>query len=91
MEEDITSIKKKDTWTLMKAPKSCKSIGVKWVYKLKKNLLGEVMKHKTRLEVKGYRQRYKIDYDEVFSLVTHFESICILITSSAQECWSFHH
>ena len=75
----------------MKAPKSCKPIGIKWVYKLKKNLISEVVKDKVRLVVKGYRQRYKIYYDEVFSHVSHFKSIHILIALAAQECWSLHH
>ena len=91
MEEEITSIEKNDTWKLVKAPKSCKPIGVKWVYKLKKNPLGEIVKHKARLVVKGYRQRYGIDYEEVFAPVARFESIRILIALAAQECWSLHH
>ena len=89
MEEEITSIEKNDTWKLVKAPKSCKPIGVKWVYKLKKNPLGEIVKHKTRLVVKGYRQRYGIDYDEVFAHVAR--QICILISLTGQECWSLRH
>ena len=91
MEEEITSIEKNDMWTLVKAPKSCKPIGVKWLYKLKKNRLGEIVKHKARLVVKGYRQRYRIDYDEKFFLVARFESIRILIALAAQECWCLHH
>ena len=75
----------------MKDPNSCKPIGVKWVYKLKKNLLGEIVKHKARLVVKGYRQRYGIDHDDVFAPVAHFESISILIALATQECWSLHH
>ena len=73
------------------APKSCKPIGVKWVYKLKKNPFSKIVKHKARLVVKGYRQRCKIDYDEVFAPVNRFESICILIVLAAQKCWSLHH
>ena len=76
MLQEIASIEKNDTWMLVKAPKSCKPIGMKWVYKLKKNPLGEVVK---RLVVKGYRQRYMIDYDEVFACVSCFESIYIFI------------
>ena len=75
----------------MKAPKSYKPIGMKWIYKLKKNPLGEIVKHKARLVVKGYCQRYGIDYDEVFAPVARFESICILIALIAQECWSLYH
>ena len=45
------------------------------VYKLKKNILGEVLKHKERLLVKGYHQRFRIDYDEVFSHIACFNLI----------------
>ena len=86
MEEEIASIKKNDTWMLLKAPKSCKPIGVKRVCKLKKNPLAKVVKHKSRLVVKGYCQRYRIDYIEIFSHVAHFESIRILIALASQEC-----
>ena len=59
----------------MKPIKACNLIGVKCVYKLKKNQLGEVAKHKARLVVKGYSQRFEIGYDELFALVARFESI----------------
>ena len=84
MEEEIASIEKNDRWRLVKAPKSSKTIGVQMVYKLKKNLFGEVVKHKARLVAKGYRQRYEIEYDKVFALVSCFESIRILIALEAQ-------
>ena len=90
MEDEIVSIKKNNTWTLLKAPKEFKPIGVKWFYKLKKNPLGEVVKHKMRLVVKGYIQRFGSDYDEVFAPIAHFESIQILIASKTQEFWSLH-
>ena len=41
--------------------------------------------------VKGYRQRYIIDYDGAFSHVIHFESIHMLIVLAAQEYLIFHH
>ena len=84
MEEDIAFIEKNYTWRLVKAPKSCKLIGVKWVSKLN-HAIGEVVKHKARLVVKEYCQRYKIDHNEVFAPDAHFESIHILIALAAQE------
>ena len=71
MEEETTSSKKNDIWMRVKAPKSCKPISVKRVYKLKKSPLGEVVKHKA-IVVKGYGKRYEINYVEVFVHVAHF-------------------
>ncbi|GKA41574.1 retrovirus-related pol polyprotein from transposon TNT 1-94, partial [Tanacetum coccineum] len=55
MEEEIKSIEKNDTWELTTLPKGQKAIGVKWVYKAKKNAKGEVEKYKARLVAKGYK------------------------------------
>ena len=37
MEEEINVIKKNDTWELSKLPKGHEAIGVKYVFKIKKN------------------------------------------------------
>jgi len=42
MDEEIHVIEKNDTWKLTNLPKNKKAIGVKWVYKTKKNAKGEV-------------------------------------------------
>ncbi|GKE66254.1 retrovirus-related pol polyprotein from transposon TNT 1-94, partial [Tanacetum coccineum] len=42
MKEEIKSIEKNDTWELTTLPKGQKAIGVKWVYKAKKNAKGEM-------------------------------------------------
>jgi len=42
MDEEIHVIEKNDTWKLTNQPKNKKAIGVKWVYKTKKNAKGEV-------------------------------------------------
>nr|GFA70386.1 retrovirus-related Pol polyprotein from transposon TNT 1-94 [Tanacetum cinerariifolium] len=62
--EEIKSIEKNDTWELTTLPKGQKAIGVKWVYKAKKNAKGEVKKYKARLVAKSYNQKRGIDYEE---------------------------
>ncbi|XP_039145607.1 uncharacterized mitochondrial protein AtMg00810-like [Dioscorea cayenensis subsp. rotundata] len=48
----------------MHLPDGHKPIGQKWVFKIKKDSEGVVVKHKARLVVKGYVQRKKVDFDE---------------------------
>ncbi|GKD47730.1 retrovirus-related pol polyprotein from transposon TNT 1-94 [Tanacetum coccineum] len=58
MEEEIKSIEKNDTWELTTLLKGQKAIGVKWVYKAKKNAKCEVEKYKTGLVAKGYKLKH---------------------------------
>ena len=87
MDEEIKAIKKNDTWELVTLPIGKKTIGVKWVYKLKKIAKGKVERYKARLVVKGYSQRQGIDYDEVFAPVACLETIRLLISLVAQNQW----
>lgn len=54
MKEDLNSIKENGTWVLCNLPRGHKPIGLKWVYKLKKDPSSEVVKHKARLVANGY-------------------------------------
>ena len=90
MDEEIQAIKKNETWELTSLPQGKRAIRVKWVYKAKRNVRGEVEKHKAKLFVKGYSQRAGIDYDEVFAPVARLETIRLLISLSAQNGWRIY-
>ena len=91
MREEMLAIDQNNTWELEIPPPNCRPIGLKWIFKLKKNPQGEVIKHKARLVVKGYSERKGIDYEEVFALIVRFESIRILIALAALKGWKIHH
>ena len=69
MKKEIKAIERNATWSLTELPLGHKIIGLKWVFKLKKNSNGEIIKHKARLVAKGYTQQQGVDFDEVFALV----------------------
>jgi hypothetical protein len=56
-------------WSLEDLPRGHRAIGLKWVYKLKRNEEGVMVKHKACLVAKGYVQRQGVDFEEVFSPV----------------------
>jgi hypothetical protein len=91
MMEEMDSIEENCTWSLIDLPPGRKPIGVRWVFKVKRDEHGAVSKHKARLVVKGYTQRHGIDYDEVFEPVTQLDLVHFLITLMAHEGWVVHH
>ena len=62
MQEELDMIEKNGTWQLVDRPRNRKVIGVKWIFKTKLNPDGTICKHKSRLVVKEYTQRYGVDY-----------------------------
>lgn len=91
MIEEMDSIVSNKTWRLVTLPPDHRPIGLKWVYKVKKNSSGEVIKHKARLVAKGYVQQPGIDYEEAFAPVARMESVRLLLALAAQEGWEVHH
>ena len=83
MEEEIEAIEKNSTWELVKLPEKCKSIGVKWIYKIKRDNFGEIIRYKARLVAKGFIQVKGVDFEEVFSPVARAESIRIIVAMAA--------
>ncbi|RDY14617.1 Copia protein, partial [Mucuna pruriens] len=64
MKDEINSIEKNQTWELVDPPSNKKLIPLKWVYKVKVNPRGEVVKNKARLVAKGFLQKAGIDYGD---------------------------
>src|SRR6266540_1600875 len=78
MREEMESIEENCTWSLVDPPSGHCPIGLKWVFKLKRESSGAIVKHKARLVAKGYVQQPGIDFEEVFAPV-------------ARRGWSLHH
>nr|GEV41497.1 hypothetical protein [Tanacetum cinerariifolium] len=58
---------------------------LKWIYKVKLDEYGDVLKNKARLVAKGYRQDEGIDFEESFALVACIEAIRIFFINAASK------
>ncbi|GJV47778.1 retrotransposon protein, putative, ty1-copia subclass [Tanacetum coccineum] len=58
-------------------------ITLKWIYKVKLDELGGVLKNKARFVARGYRQEEGIDFKESFTPVARLEAIHIFIAFAA--------
>lgn len=91
MQEEIAAIVDNGTWTLVDLPSGHRPIGLRWVFKLKKDATGAVVRHKARLVAKGYVQRAGVDFDEVSAPVARQDSVRALMAVAAHEDWKVHH
>ncbi|GKE11221.1 putative RNA-directed DNA polymerase [Tanacetum coccineum] len=91
MDSELASIEKNNTWSLVNLPKNKKAIGLKWVYKVKRDPSGKILKYKARIVAKGYVQKYGVDYDEVFAPVTRIETVRIILALTGSNGWRVYH
>ena len=69
----------------MDLPQGKEVIGVKWVYKTKRNAEGKIERHKARLVVKGYKQQQGRDYEETLAPVARMETVQIVLSIATKQ------
>lgn len=79
------------TWELVQLPKGKKLIGSKWIFKLKRSEVGEVVTHKARLVAQGFNQRYGINYVDVFAPVTRLATLRMVLAVAGKRQMFLHH
>ncbi|GJZ44557.1 retrovirus-related pol polyprotein from transposon TNT 1-94 [Tanacetum coccineum] len=83
MQEELNKFERLEVWELVPRPNRVMIITLKWIYKVKLDELGGVLKNKAWLAARGYRQKEGIDFEESFALVTILEAIRIFIAFAA--------
>nr|GEY22118.1 retrovirus-related Pol polyprotein from transposon TNT 1-94 [Tanacetum cinerariifolium] len=83
MQDEIHKFDRLQVWELVHQPDCVMIIVLKWIYKVKLDEYGDVLKNKARLVEKGYRQEEGIDFEESFAPVARIEEIRIFITNAA--------
>nr|GEU37208.1 integrase, catalytic region, zinc finger, CCHC-type, peptidase aspartic, catalytic [Tanacetum cinerariifolium] len=84
MQEELHEFERLEVWELVPRPDKVLVITLKWIYKVKLDELGGILKNKARLVARGYRQEEGIDFEESFAPVARLEAIRIFLAYAAQ-------
>ncbi|GJZ93883.1 putative ribonuclease H-like domain-containing protein [Tanacetum coccineum] len=75
MQEELNEFERLEVWELIPRPDKVMVITLKWIYKVKLDELGGILKNKARLVARGYRQEEGIDFEESFAPTTFLNGI----------------
>ncbi|GJZ63792.1 retrovirus-related pol polyprotein from transposon TNT 1-94 [Tanacetum coccineum] len=79
MQEELNEFERLRVWELVPRPYKVMVITLKWIYKVKLDDLGGILKNKARLVACGYCQEEGIDFEESFAPVARLEAIRIFL------------
>ncbi|GKE33231.1 retrovirus-related pol polyprotein from transposon TNT 1-94 [Tanacetum coccineum] len=85
IQEEIHEFERLEVWELVSCPDKVLLIKLKWIYKVKTDEFGGVLKNKARLVAQGFRQEEGIDFEESFAPVARIEVIRILVANAAHK------
>ena len=81
--QELEELHKRDVYDMVERPHGCKVIKNRWVFDKK----GDSRK-RACLVAKGFSQVEGLDYDQVFSPVVRFETVCLIFAMAALENWT---
>ncbi|GKB84908.1 retrovirus-related pol polyprotein from transposon TNT 1-94 [Tanacetum coccineum] len=85
MQEEIHEFQRLEVWELVLCPDKVLLIKLKYIYKVKTDEFGGVLKNKARLVSQGFRQEEGIDFEESFAPVARIEAIRIFVANVAHK------
>nr|GEV03124.1 retrovirus-related Pol polyprotein from transposon TNT 1-94 [Tanacetum cinerariifolium] len=88
MQEELLQFKRLDVWVLVPAPDNISPLTLKWLFKNKHDEEQTVIRNKSRLVVRGYRQEEGIDFEESFTPTARMEAIRIFLAYAAHKSFT---
>ncbi|GJS58179.1 retrovirus-related pol polyprotein from transposon TNT 1-94 [Tanacetum coccineum] len=83
MQSELNKFERLKVWELVSRPDKVMVITLKWIYKVKLDELGDILKNKARLAARDYHQEEGIDFEVSFDPVARLEAIWIFLAFAA--------
>ncbi|TXG50620.1 hypothetical protein EZV62_023144 [Acer yangbiense] len=87
MKDEYAALLNNKTWTLVPFQLNMNVVGNKWVYRVKYNPDGSILKYKARLVAKGFHQTPDLDFFDTYSPVIKASTIRVVFTLAVSNGW----
>lgn len=79
MDAEMAALMSMGVYEVVPTPEHARVLGCRWVYKIKRDQLGNTEKYKSRIVVKGFQQTAGIDYEAIFAPVSRHATVRIVL------------
>src|ERR1700678_755548 len=84
---ELQNLKDAGTWEVVERPDGVNVVDSKWVFRLKKDAKGNIIKWKAWLVARGFTQIYGVDYFETFAPVARLAFVHFILALAACNNW----
>ena len=91
MNQEVISLNKTDTWCSATLPPDKNPIQLKWVYKIKRDEQGQIIRYKARLVAKGFMQIPGVDFQDTYAPVVRNSSIRFILGQAIKNNFHLFH
>jgi len=90
MDEELVALQAHKTWEIIDAPKGSNIVGCRWVYAVKKDAAGNVVRYKARLVAQGFSQVPGVDFFDTYAPVAKMATIRTVLALAARYDHEIH-
>jgi hypothetical protein len=80
VEKELRSLTDNQTWDLVPIPPHQRVIGSLWIFKVKRDSSGKILKFKARVCARGDQQTFEVDYHETFAPTLRYTTLRVLLS-----------
>ena len=90
IEAELAQMEKVNAWIPIVPPPDANVIPSRYVFRRKHNEMGNIVRYKARLVVKGFKQQFGVDYMDTFAPTIRSSTLRILLSFAAQKGAAIH-
>jgi Reverse transcriptase (RNA-dependent DNA polymerase)/gag-polypeptide of LTR copia-type/Integrase core domain/GAG-pre-integrase domain len=91
MNIEMDQLMKNDTWDLVERVSNASVLSCRWVLVKKRDEKGVIVRYKARLTIRGFEQRFGVNYWETYASVVRPESMKLLLVVAMNKGYECRH